>query len=280
MDGRGDLYTCALLAVRPEFDIYTHQISTSDLPLRVNQRWTDKQEKQTWLLSLSEIYQQLRYLTAQKALSDFTCLNKADMLAFQRTRSSIEYSLLCLSPIATRPESLVPPRTAECPVMTYVFEAHRVAALLYLYSLCVDCEANSDLINELRNQLTAAIQVSEDLSPQLMSRHKTSLWIYFLGGALALDDKEETWFAEKAVDVMISADINDWDETENMLKETLWAEALKAKIWRSLWNKVQEIKKMRMQHQSLRVGGKETSEAEMGQRKMDDAGTTFAGCCW
>lgn len=192
---------------------------------------------------LSVIFQQLRHLTAHipQASSTPIAVSASDMLAFDQARSSIEYSLACLSPTITSPSTDTDENetTNESLGMGYAFEAHRLAALVYASIVLRRCSANGGFQSSIKAQLITTIQAAESISPCRLTDQKTVTWVYFVGGLTALSSSEEMFFAKRIARAMRKNEMHSWDEVETGLKQVLWVDALSEMVWMSLWPSVQ-----------------------------------------
>ena len=192
---------------------------------------------------LAIIYMQLRYLSAQMPLAGSTTgpFSDVDMLAFSEARSSIEHSLLCLSPLA--PNAIKDIDEADIPQEDYIFEAHRLAALIYLNIVLRNCTPNGCALQSLKSQLKHTIRKAERPTACLGPRRRTALWAVFVGGLTSLNNEEETFFAGWIVKAMSYNDLQSWEEVEKALREVAWADMLTCVVRKSLWPTVQGVRK-------------------------------------
>ena len=69
------------------------------------------------------------------------------------------------------------------------------------------------------------------------------MWAVFVGGLTALNNEEETFFAERIVKAMSYNDLLSWEEVEKALREVVWMDMLRFVVWKSLWPTVLGIRK-------------------------------------
>lgn len=248
----GDLVTSTMLAVRPQFDLSTRCTNFIDSSIWANMPTLDiTEERREFRDPLSFIYEQLRYLTAQvpQAGHQATYFSDIDMLAFSEARSLIEHSLLSLAPTSNNPstdtiDGCSNNKSSED--TDYIFEAHRLAALIYLNIVLRNCSPNGGALQSLKLQLINTIKKAERPQPCLGERRRTAVWVCFMGGFLSLDISEERWFAERIRRAMRNAGAQSWAEVEEALREVVWVGTLKTQAWISLWRTVQDLDNSRL----------------------------------
>lgn len=242
----GDLVTSTMLAVRPQFELISCS-SFIDSSIYANMPTLGfPEETEVYHDPLDIIYKQLRYLTAQMPRAGYRTIpiSNMDMLAFNEARSLIEHRLLSLSPTANDGstdaiDECSNNRTSED--TDYVFEAHRLAALIYLNIILRNCAPNGGALQSLKSQLIKTIKNAERPQPCLGARRRTAVWVCFMGGLLSLNASEETWFAERIRRAMRNAEAQSWEEVEEALREVVWVDTLKTQALTSLWRTVQDL---------------------------------------
>ena len=186
------------------------------------------------------IYAQLRHLTA--AMARYKTINesvsKTDMLGFSKARSMITHMLL-----SSASDFAMEYGTDEEWVSEgfYTFEAQRLAALVYLNTGLTECSSPAGVMyRSLKSQLVDTLKMAERRQAVTMYQWKTSLWCLFMGGTLALDYNEKTWFAIRIVRSMQQLGLCSWPEVCEALMEIVWVDALTVSA-QSLWRRVQDF---------------------------------------
>jgi len=220
---RGDLLTSTMFAVPPRFNFLPPPPSLHSSPIYINMPVLDLAESGSPQGILSTINRQLRYLTTQMPQARATKLpiSKNDILAFSTARSLVEHSLLSLSAATVYACRDTDGCTDTCADPAPSFEAHRLAALIYINTILRNCSPNGALLISLKSQLVNAIQKAEGKVPYLWSQPRTTLWIYCIGGLLSLNDVEEIWFATRMAKALIGVGIQKWEEVEEALKRVV-----------------------------------------------------------
>ena len=233
---RGDLLSSAIKAVRPNYDTRPLPTSFQDLPLHVTLS-AKSPELGPENNPLSLIFHNLRYLTS--------CMSKRfsspkRMMAFCKARSSVEYSLLCLSPFAMAAH----PSTYQILIASDpLFEVRRLGAFLYAEAAFRDCAAKGAFVRSLQSQLVVAIQMCDATSPGLLQKEKSmAMWIYCTASLFDLDFAVETWFAGRIASAMDAAEMKGWHEVEELVREIMWTKELSSKMWADLWPRVKAIR--------------------------------------
>lgn len=161
-------------------------------------------------------------------------------MAFCKARSSVEYSLLCLSPFATANN---PSRIQNLNASDPLFEVRRLGAFLYAEAAFRDCAAKGAFVRSLQSQLIIAIRMCDTTRPGLLrSENPLAMWIYCTAGLFNLDVAAETWFACRTASAMNSAEIREWHEVEELLREIMWTNELSGKVWGHLWPRVKRFR--------------------------------------
>ena len=232
---RGDLFSSAMLAVRPNFGTGPLPASFQDFSHRVPLSTNPPRREPNHNL-LTFIFHNLRHLTARMPKRS---PNPMHMMALYKARSSVVYSLLCLSPfaMATNPSSI-----QELIASDPLFEVRRLGALLYAEAAFVDCAAMGAFVRSLQSQLLIAIRMCDATWPGLLRREKSlAMWIYCTAGLFSLNAAEQMWFARRTASAMNAAEISGWHEVEKLLREIMWTDKLTSKVWRHLWPRVKAI---------------------------------------
>ncbi|KAL8794358.1 MAG: hypothetical protein Q9195_003055 [Heterodermia aff. obscurata] len=236
----GDLLSSAIQARRPNYDPRPLPSSFQDFPLPVRLS-SETPEREAEHDPLSLIFRNLRNLTA--------CMPKRNsnptlMMAFCKARSSVEYSLLCLSPFAT---ATSPIRIQKLIASDPLFEVRRIGAFLYTEAAFRDCVAKGAFVRSLQSQLIVAIRTCDATWPGLLRREKSiAMWVYCIAGLFDLDALAETWFAFRIASAMHAAELMEWHEVEELVREIMWTKKLTSIMRRHLWPRVKEFRDRRL----------------------------------
>ena len=161
------------------------------------------------------------------------------MIAFCEGRNSVEVGLL--SPSASHGDATQ--RSDWTSDRAHVFEAQRLSGLIYLNLVLRAIPLVGKVLQALKSQLMRVVGgfAVERLSFSYVEcAPRMVIWVYTLGGLLALDDSEKLWFAERVVKVLKDAGIRYWEEYVVVLEAILWAGRLKERAEKGLWRKMQE----------------------------------------
>ena len=187
-------------------------------------------------------YHQLRCLTKHmlRVRSSGTPISDKQMFDFCRYRHCVELSLISLSETDKDNLTSLRGRTDWTSDRAYVFEAQRLAGLIYLNLVLRGCSPAGALLRALKAKLVSIIDFTKSLA-YTECRPRMVVWIYFIGGFLSLGDQEEKWFAEKIAKTMRDAKIQTWAQVEQALRDVLWVDTLRTKTCKYLWQQVEKI---------------------------------------
>ena len=231
-----------MLAVHPQFDTASWCLSFKDNPIFANMPALSPPGQDSPYNRLLTIFRQLSYLTTQlsRLRKDRRRISDCDMSAWGKARSCVECALLSVSLIRVAMiTDTAKYNKTKVSDTTLAFEALRLAALIYLNVVLRECALRGPVLQSLKAQLLDVLWRTNSLATSLRSRPRRAIWIFFMGGLLAVKDTEESWFAERIAETMQDMGIHSWEETVDVLEKTLWVDALKVKIWRGLWQKIQ-----------------------------------------
>lgn len=240
---RGHLLTSTILCARPYPELAPQCTVPQGSYTQANILSTDPTEIGHIPNALAKEYHQLRCLTARmlQISSMSVPIPDSQMLAFCEARDFVELSLLSLS--ATRGEfkPCYEARSDWTSDRAQVFEAQRLAGLIYLNLVLRGCSLTGALLRALGSQLMNVITNVRGNFEYTECCPKMVMWIYVMGGLLALKDHEELWFAENIAKTTRDAKLQAWKEVEGALKEVLWVDGLQTRACKKLWQKVQEL---------------------------------------
>ena len=193
-------------------------------------------------ITLETLFHRLRLLTTNmhQVISDSVPVSEAQMHTFCRARDSIEWSLISF-PVPSGDDGSLPRSQDDwTSVKAQALEAQRLAGLIYLNLVLRNCGPIGALLRALKSQLMNTAGTVRRGLAYTECRPKMAMWIYFVGGLLALDDHEELWFAEGITRTSRDAQLWTLEEIERALNELLWGDGLQTRIYKRLWQKVQE----------------------------------------
>ena len=185
---------------------------------------------------MANILDNLRYIS--------NCLNNwgsaktmEDMMKFGRMRSTLEHRLLTLK---------VRKHPSEMMAIDYQIEVCRLAAITYIQIVFHNFHPFCSIMRNSKELLMEVIREGEDKGFKhidLQLRRGFLTWGLFIGGFLALDMEETTWFAVRiatTINALHGPHPKSWMDMENFLKEVSWTDRLKPEGL-SLWSQVQMI---------------------------------------
>lgn len=183
-----------------------------------------------------EIVYDIRYLTQKKfhSLSAPSSTTDIEMMEFSRIRSSIE------SRLQTVP--IIHEESKELPCPDYVYEEHRLVALIYVKLVLHTEFLGRGCMRALKSRLITTIQHAEGHLPGLKQRPRSVIWVLFIGGLLAMDSREEIWFAVRIARSMKASNLETWEDVEATLSHLAWTDGLRTPVCMSLWQRVQAIR--------------------------------------
>lgn len=155
-----------------------------------------------------------------------------EMLAFSKARSELEYRLLSIpSPIEfiDRPEQ-------------YLYEVCRVTATIYINYVLHEFDPVFGVLRKLKRKLLAVMQAREEKYEDLRgpSNDVVLLWVLFMGGLIAENFLERTWFAKRIAKIVQRLGLRSWEETEGCLMKALWIRRMRDDTCESLWMAVRD----------------------------------------
>ena len=162
-------------------------------------------------------------------------INAAEIMDFSKTRTSIEHRLLSLLPLRD-PMKI----STDC-----LFEACRLGSLIFINCVLREFSPKIGVLKTLKGQLIGMIQGAEHTCVDLGAKLHLSrlVWVLMMGGILSLNSQEETWFAERIARAMAASGLETWEDVEQLLYRIGWAKALRNSACKSLWRRVEEIKR-------------------------------------
>ena len=160
---------------------------------------------------------------------------------FNKGRHTVEVSLLSFSTIGRDKNSSHEARRDWTSDKALVFEAQRIAGLIYLGLVLRGCAVTGAVLRALALQLMNITSTLRGDFAYTECRPKMAMWIYFMGALLALDHHEGLCFVEGIARTMRDSRIGVWKEVEGALKEVLWVDGLQAKACKQVWQRVQGL---------------------------------------
>ena len=158
----------------------------------------------------------------------------ADTRACNRLRYSIKHRLHTF-PIRSSD-------TDELQATDYVYEEHRLAALIYVNLVFCGYSPGSDILNALKHNLIAIIQQAETCAPHLRHRPLSATWVLFLGGIVAAGDVELAWFVERIARSTKAANLNNWEDVKSTFWHLAWTDELDTPVCMRLWDNVVAVR--------------------------------------
>lgn len=226
-----------MLASRPRFNPAPCSLDIQDSPIYTSLPTPDPAARDGYRDPLPSMYERLRYLTNQLAASPRISISSIDRKAFSKVRSETEHALISL---AIAPTDLLDPAKGH-PEADYVFEAHRLCALIYLHLVLRGEPTFTPTLQSLKRQVIKILQTAEGPLPCFRPRRKTSIWLCFIAGLVSSSSMDEMWFAERIARSMRKTDVKSWEDVEGVLKEVVWVDLLNTKTCKNLWQRVQDI---------------------------------------
>ena len=230
-----------MLAVQPQFEAPTCSFDGQNSPIYTNMPVLSPPGDDSPYNRLLTVFQQLRYLTRQLSQTKFgkPHISANDMFGFSTARSCVERALLSLSLIHITTITDTPrSNKTKYSDTTLAFEALRLAALIFLNLVLRECSPYSPVMQSLKSQLLVMLQTAENPSASSRPQQRSAIWVFVMGGLLAMDDTEENWFAVRIRNVMQDMETQSWAEMEEVLNESLWADDLTRSVQRGLWRRV------------------------------------------
>ena len=191
---------------------------------------------------MTRIHRDMRYLTdALKAWGPSISTN--DLMSFSKMRSTLEHRLLTLKIHKTK-DQMQP--------LDYLFEACRLAALIYLKCILHNFKPVCAILRNLKVQLMNIIMEGEEtlqgelsLATELQLQRGALTWVLSIGGILSLNAEEEMWFAKRLVNSTKASDLRSWTDVEGCLKQISWVDSLRSPECISVWRRVEEMQDRR-----------------------------------
>lgn len=247
---REDLISSAMLASRPQFEPSPFSHLTKEAPVYAELLSYSPAQEDSFRDPLLTIYHQLRHLTLQTSqpcsLPDFTETSSTDPdPSLSGLRFSVGQYLESLSPASTNPINNLSDDFVNFSSDTvYTFEAHRLAALIYVHLLLDAHPTTSLILQSLKDRLITTIKSAEGPHPCLKPRRRSALWVCFLGGLASANACEKMWFAERITRIMRKIGFESWEDVELNLREVCWADTLMriGEVGNRMWQNVCDIR--------------------------------------
>ena len=174
-----------------------------------------------------------------KAFGSFTA---DEMRAFAKERRDIEHRLQLMTQLKEIPEPKRMP-------LDYTREAARIGCLIFANTVLLrNMPQPLSLLITLTSQAIDLVKSAERnnvVNLRLRSPPGSFIWLLCLGGILPLTDEQETWFAQKIVDVTGQCDMfRQFAESDPGSRGVCWDSNIKSSPVRSLWQRIDSIWKM------------------------------------
>ena len=192
----------------------------------------------------SEIFgfiEELRKLTElKKAIDGSNVTTIEELMGFDAQRNALEERLLSRQYTLSTPNGLG--------FRDIFLDACCIAASIYMCLTFRNFTPNFPNLRTSKENLMATILKAEALFASLPSLPATDLpyaekllWVLSIGGSLALDEAETTWFSNRLTMVVPWTQVRSWEEAEACLQSVLWVDKLRNAACISIWNEVEGI---------------------------------------
>ncbi|KIN03412.1 hypothetical protein OIDMADRAFT_177641 [Oidiodendron maius Zn] len=114
-------------------------------------------------------------------------------------------------------------------------EACRLAALIYL-TPALSCQTTYKGLLENLKTCLESIKTNPDMTRYEVAEF--AFWLLFLGGAIARDDLNRSWFVANLCETATLLHVNDWDDVESVLMKFFWLEKLHKEPFLKIWKEV------------------------------------------
>ena len=183
--------------------------------------------------------EELRKLTeVKKAIESSNISTIQDIMRFDAQRNALEERVINIQDAFSTTRSLG--------FRDIFLDACCIAASMYMCLAFRNFRPNFPNIRTSKQDLMATILKAEALYASLPSLPDSDfpyaeklLWVLFIGGILALDASETTWFANRLTMVVPWTQVRSWEEAEACLNSVLWVDKLRNAACMSLWNEVE-----------------------------------------
>jgi hypothetical protein len=187
------------------------------------------------------LIEELRQLTALKAAIEANAsVTIDDIMAFDKRRNMLEERILCLQHILLT--------TTRIDFNSQLLEICCLAASIYIILAFRNFRSEFSILRTLKEDLMTSVLKIEAVFVTLQGMPDEELpcaellvWALFIGGSLALDTAEKTWFADRISLVIPWAQVASWEEAEACLGRLLWIDKLNNAACRLLWDEVEGI---------------------------------------
>ena len=184
---------------------------------------------------------ELRKLTdRKKSLDSSNTSTIADIMAFDTQRNALEERVLCLQYIFST--------TRDLGFGDMFVYACCIAASIYMSLAFRKFHSTLPNLRASKHDLMAAILKAETLYASLNDLPESGfpfaeslVWVLFIGGSLALDPSEATWFSNRLSLVVPWTEVRSWEDVDACLKGVLWVDKLHNETSESLWNEVEDL---------------------------------------
>jgi len=177
---------------------------------------------------IPQILFEIRHLTlVVESFNNSRGATSAEMLAFSKARSALEYRLLLMhTPVESADHGY-----------HYVYEACRIAAVIYINYVLHEFDPIFRVLENLKRKLVETIEAGEDIRQSFCGRSEASLllWALFMGGLLAKGDYDREWFVQRIAEQMMTLNLRSWKDVEECLMKALWIKRMRNSASEMLW---------------------------------------------
>lgn len=169
------------------------------------------------IIAILNDLQRLRILVA-----DLNALHASEDITYATT--ALRHRLLLCTTIGAQP--------APSNILN---EACRLAALIYL-TPALSCQITCKGL--LENLRTCLESIKTNLDTTRYEIAEFAFWLLFLGGAIARDDPNRSWFVAHLCETATLLHVNGWADVESVLMKFFWLEKLHKEPSLKIWKEV------------------------------------------
>jgi hypothetical protein len=183
----------------------------------------------------------MRKLTELKdALDKSTTSTLEDLMAFDTQRNTLEGQIISLQYTFSK--------TPGLGFGDIFLDACCIAASIFMSLAFRRFTPSFPSLLTSKHNLIAAILKAEALFASLSDLPESGfpfaailMWVLVIGGSLALEQSETTWFANRLALVVPWTQVRCWEEADVCLKGVLWVDRLRNEACMKVWNEMEDI---------------------------------------
>jgi hypothetical protein len=187
---------------------------------------------------ITKLVERLRSLTRMKSLIDTDSTTTiSTIIAFDTERYFVEERIIHLQGLFST--------TSSTGFREQFLATWCIAISIYVCVCFRNFHPRFPILGTLKRDLMGAIEKMEyaygclkEIPGSNTPYAETLLWALFIGGTLALDESETTWFAHRIIEVIPWTPVTSFADLDACFKRILWYEKLHNTAFLSLWNKV------------------------------------------